>query len=156
MKQKLKILFTIFCLTATSVVTIATSSSSQTPYAQQSPPVLIDDHPQGTYPTTTTSLRKIYLVASNCPDAQIYQERITVEGGRITEPRNLAPTHFGLPTYDLSFNQNTQISGYTQNQQIRTCVHSRVTQGYEVFDVYSCYENNYLRCQVSFQLESTY
>ncbi|MGZ5278509.1 MAG: hypothetical protein ACXWC9_01115 [Pseudobdellovibrionaceae bacterium] len=143
MKQKLKILFTIICLMATSVVTIATSKKSESDRLRKEAE---DD-------AARISLRHIYLVASNCPQA-LSHERITVEADVITSPVGTEFSHFGLPMDELNF-LNQQISGYMQGQ-LRTCQYSILDDHGTRLDLYTCYQNNIQICQVTFEKESVF
>ncbi len=133
MRRKLDTLFTIFCLFLTSIVTIATSKKGD--HFSEPPRVA---H---------------YLVASNCPKA-IPNEQISVVNGMITYPANIQPKHFGLPTNQINWRTENQISGLF-NGQLRECLHSVNVDNSTSLDVYTCYENKELVCQVSFELNET-
>lgn len=129
MKRNLDILLTIFCLLLTSLVTIATSKGGSH----------IPEPPRVAH----------YLVASNCPQA-VQNERIGIVNGVITDPANLQPKHFGLPTNQINWQAENQISGLF-NGQLRECIHSVSVDNSTSLEVYSCYENKELVCQVSFE-----
>lgn len=137
MKQKLNIFFSLLCLLATSVVTIATSKNSDT----QQQPV--------NYYTAETLNRKNYYVASNCPQS-VPQERITVTNDFIEYPPQLNFSHFGLPTERLNLLATPQISNAVQGHQ-RNCVRSDVADRGVLLTVYTCYESGAYLCQVSFE-----
>ncbi len=129
MKRNLDILLTIFCLLLTSLVTIATSKRG----------AHIPEPPRAAH----------YLVASNCPQA-IQNEQISIVNGVITYPVNLQPKHFGLPTNQINWQAENQISGLF-NGQLRECIHSATVDNSTSLEVYSCYENKELVSQVSFE-----
>lgn len=135
--KKLKKFFTVFCLLATSLVTVATSKKS----ADQ----MTSD--QAYYDSLK---QKEYYVASNCPQS-LYQERITVANNRISYPTNLSFFDFGLPALEVNLTYSTSLSGLVQGST-RTCLRTEQNHQGTSLIVYSCSENSQILCQVSFEL----
>src|SRR5687768_16059996 len=138
MARNLKIIFTLFCLLATSVVTIATSKKSD------------GDLRQINNVTPESLARKDYYVASNCPQA-ISQERITVTSELIEYPTNRNFYSYGLPSHNLNLTHSHQVAG-DMNGILRSCIRSEQADWGTPLIVYTCSENNSFLCQVSFEL----
>lgn len=136
MAKNLKTIFTILCLLATSVVTVATSKKTE-------------GNGVGYTATPESLARKDYYIASNCPQA-IPQDRITVSNELIEYPTNRSFYSYGLPAYNLNLTFAHQITADMNGRQ-RTCVRSeQIDQGTPLI-VYTCSENGYTVCQVSFE-----
>lgn len=140
MNQRLKSLFAVVCLLATSVVTIATSKNNS------------GERVSNVQVTPESLVRKSYYVASNCPQA-IYQDWITVANERIEYPSNRNFSSFGLPAQTLNLTHTNQISMMINGRQ-RSCIRSEIRDqtGLPLI-VYTCEESGTLLCQVSFELD---
>lgn len=132
MKQKVRLFFSLLCLVATSVVTIATSKKGEDGYKL--------DYNLG---------RKSYLVASNCPQA-LPQQELVINNGVIESPLEVRFIDFGLPMYNFNPMANATVQGLVFGQQ-RTCQYSSTMSNNVLLDVYSCYADNQFICQVSFE-----
>jgi hypothetical protein len=137
MNATLKSWIAILSLAATSVVTIATSK--------------VDSARDQESERLMALNTKYYYVASSCP-AALNQDQIHVVGEVISDPPNRKFIDFGLPIEQLNFAENPQINGLVRGSPV-TCYHSvmSISTGTGVLNVYSCYENNRLTCQVSFE-----
>lgn len=137
MRKNLRIVFTIFCLLATSVVTVATSKKH-------------DGQGYEGAVTPESLVRKDYYIASDCPQA-ISQDRITIDNELIEYPTNRSFYNYGLPTYNLNLTFSNHIAADMNGRQ-RSCIRSeQVVWGVPLI-VYTCSENGRFLCQVSFEL----
>lgn len=123
---KLKKVFSLICLMATAVVSIATSKA----------------------PNSAPDSSFRYGAASNCPDAIVTNQSITVLAGGITSPSGMDFSMLGLPTATVSIGQQTIVSGMV-NGQIRSCTYS-YDAALGAMHIYSCTDNGFASCQVSF------
>lgn len=125
--KNIKIIFVIVCLIATSIVTIATSKSSN----------------------GTVLVNSNYGSASNCSNATVTNQVITVSSsGFIVSPEMIDFKNLGLPVATLQIATQTAISG-TVGSVSRSCTYSlNSTSG--TLHVYSCDDNGTPSCQVSF------
>lgn len=139
MSKNINTLFTLLCLFATSVVTIATSKKGDHPDA------IISEHKYN-----GSLIEKNYFVASNCPQS-IAQEKITVVSERILRPANTNFSDFGIPAESINLTFTNQIN-HPINGQMRSCLRSeQVEQGTSLI-VYTCSENGTLICQITFEV----
>ena len=136
--KTIRTLFTLLCLLATSVVTIATSRKGDRYDGQPAP-----------YIRTEATERKDYDVASNCPQS-VPQERITIANEQITYPSQMYFSDFGLPTQTLNLDYNEEVNGDV-NGLYRTCRRSELKDQNTTLIVYTCSENNKRVCQISFE-----
>jgi len=124
----LKNYWILTCLIATGVISIATSKQTYN----------LDD-------LTFSN----YGAASNCPNATVTNQAITVSSaGIITNPAGMDFLSLGLPVTNLVIPTQTPLTG-TVNSANRTCTYSvNTTNG--TLHIYSCSDNNVLICQVTF------
>ncbi len=132
--QKLKVLFTIACMLATSVVTIATSKKSDQD------------------PLQAAKTQEVYLVASSCPGALPY-DTVTIQNKEIVSPQNRHASEFGLPSSLLSFRDEDVLSGWI-GEKMRTCRHALIDHDQTKLNVYTCSEDGVEVCKVSFELDA--
>ena len=133
-RRTIETLFTLLTLFATSIVTVATSKKD------------VETNNLSNNHEATRS----YYVASNCSGA-VPQSRVTIADRTIIEPANMRFYDFGLPITQLSVTSTQQFSAAMNGYQ-RTCVRSEQVDQGTLLTVYSCYENNQVVCQVSFEL----
>jgi hypothetical protein len=134
MTQKLKAFFSIVCMIATSIVTLATSKSSDHDLMRE------------------MNSQEVYLVASSCPGALAY-DKVTIQNKEIISPTGRHPGDFGLPSAIISFHDEDIVSGWL-DQKMRTCRHALVNQDGTNLNVFTCSEDGAEICKVSFELDA--